>query len=230
MTKTLVILGEYNPDWETHRATNAAIEHSSRVVSCALRTEWHSTSTITRSRIETAHGFWIATGAPYLSLDTALDVIRFAREHHVPCLGTCQGFQHIMLEFARAYLGITHPGHAEYNRDAPYPFISELSCSLRGQVSEVNLLDGSLVAGCYGATRITERYYCRYGIAPDSVAAVRAGPIRVSGVGSEGEIRIVEYPAHPFMVGTLFVPQARSLADQPHPLVSAFVRSIVASG
>ncbi|MFO1451389.1 MAG: gamma-glutamyl-gamma-aminobutyrate hydrolase family protein [Opitutaceae bacterium] len=228
MAKTLIILGEYNPDWETHRATDAAIEHSSRLVGCAVEAQWHSTSTLTRRQMEAAGGFWIATGAPYRSLDTALDVIRHAREHQVPCLGTCQGFQHIMLEFAQAYLGITHPVHAEYDPDAPRPFISELSCSLRGQESEVTLLDGSLASRWYGTSRATERYYCRFGIAPDYVAAVRAGPVRVSGVGSDGEIRIVEYPHHRFMVGTLFVPQARSQPDQPHPLVNAFLRSIAA--
>jgi CTP synthase (UTP-ammonia lyase) len=31
---------------------------------------------------------------------------------------------------------------------------------------------------------------------------------------------------HPFFVATLFVPQARSTADQPHPLVTAFVKAV----
>ena len=44
----------------------------------------------------------------------------------------------------------------------------------------------------------------------------------ISGVGSEGEARIVELPAHPFFIGTLFLPQARSTADRPHPLIAGF--------
>lgn len=229
MAKTLLVLGEYNPVWETHRATNNAIEHSSDFVGRSVQTMWCSTSNITRSQIETADGFWMATGAPYQSMETALGVIRYAREHNVPCLGTCQGFQHVMLEYARTFLGIERPGHAGYDPGAEKPFISELPCSLKGREFEVELLDNSLASELYGLSRATERYYCSYGISPDFAPQVYAGPIRVSGVDSEGEIRIVEYPEHPFMMGTLFVPQASSRKDQPHPLITGFVRTMVAS-
>jgi CTP synthase (UTP-ammonia lyase) len=30
---------------------------------------------------------------------------------------------------------------------------------------------------------------------------------------------------HPFFIGTLFVPQVRSTAARPHPLVNAFVKA-----
>jgi CTP synthase (UTP-ammonia lyase) len=48
----------------------------------------------------------------------------------------------------------------------------------------------------------------------------------VSGVGSEGEIRIVELPEHPFFVATLFLPQARSTAATPHPLVVGYAAAV----
>jgi CTP synthase (UTP-ammonia lyase) len=38
---------------------------------------------------------------------------------------------------------------------------------------------------------------------------------------------LVELPGHPFYVATLFVPQASSTPDRPHPLVTAFVRAAV---
>ncbi len=41
--------------------------------------------------------------------------------------------------------------------------------------------------------------------------------MKVSGVGEEGEIRIVELPENPFFLATLFLPQARSSAEAPHP-------------
>jgi CTP synthase (UTP-ammonia lyase) len=33
----------------------------------------------------------------------------------------------------------------------------------------------------------------------------------------------MEIYGHPFYIGTLYVPQARSTFDQPHPLVTAFI-------
>jgi CTP synthase (UTP-ammonia lyase) len=51
----------------------------------------------------------------------------------------------------------------------------------------------------------------------------------VSGVGTEGEIRIVELPDHRFFVATLFLPQARSTADAPHPLLAGFAVAVSAA-
>ncbi|HSE93535.1 MAG TPA: hypothetical protein VLF19_09535 [Methylomirabilota bacterium] len=48
------------------------------------------------------------------------------------------------------------------------------------------------------------------------------GGLRISGVGVEGEVRIVEIPEHPFFVATLFLPQARSAPAAPHPLLAGF--------
>jgi CTP synthase (UTP-ammonia lyase) len=49
-----------------------------------------------------------------------------------------------------------------------------------------------------------------------------------SGVGGDGEVRIIELPEDPFFLATLFVPQARSTAARPHPLLVAFVAAAAA--
>jgi len=71
-----------------------------------------------------------------------------------------------------------------------------------------------------------EPYYCNYGVNPDYRLQFEASGLRVSGVGSEGEIRIVELPEHPFFVATLFLPQARSTAVTPHPLVVGYAAAV----
>lgn len=225
--RKLTVIGDYNPEWETHLATNAAIEHSRLALDASLEATWCSTAEIGPRILAESDGFWIASGAPYKDVESVFAAIRHARENGVPCLGTCQGFQHVMLEYARAFLDMAHPTHQEYDPKAAKPFISELGCSLRGQEMQLSLSEGSLAGRSYGAKSTTERYYCRFGINPDFVPAVRNGPIRVSGFDREGEIRIVEYPDHPFMLATLFVPQARSSAGSPHPLITAFLREIL---
>ncbi len=46
-----------------------------------------------------AHGLWVAPGSPNpnKNLARALEAIRLAREHLVPCLGTCGGFSALKL-------------------------------------------------------------------------------------------------------------------------------------
>ena len=85
----------------------------------------------------------------------------------------------------------------------------------------------SRVAEIYGALEVKEHYYCNFGLNPSVVQLVTKGPMQVVGSDNGGEIRVLELPNHPFFVATLFVPQARSRADHPHPLVTAFIKGLV---
>jgi CTP synthase (UTP-ammonia lyase) len=92
----------------------------------------------------------------------------------------------------------------------------------------VVLLPRTRAARLYGADEATEDYYCNYGVNPDYRLRLEASGLRVSGVGGEGEIRIVELPEHPFFVATLFLPQARSTAASPHPLIAGYAAAVAA--
>ncbi len=54
-----------------------------------------------------------------------------------------------------------------------------------------------------------------------------AKPIIASGVGPDGEVRMIELPGHPFFLATLFVPQMTSTTETPHPLIVDFLRSTI---
>ena len=225
MPRLIAVLGEYMPSYGPHQATDAAIEHSKALLSADIGVEWISTQTIDERGLAAYSGLWIAPGSPYKSLEKTLRAIRYAREHRVPCLGTCGGFQHMLLEYARNVLGFNDANHAEYDPYASNLFISQLACSLAGREMTVTLVPGSQVSGIYGATLAREQYYCNFGVNPESVPHLKQGPLNVSGLDAEGEVRVVEYPGHPFFIGTLFVPQQRSTPERPHPLVTAFLKA-----
>ena len=100
--------------------------------------------------------------------------------------------------------------------------VTPLACSLVGQTHSVRLVPGTLAARLYGGVEAIEDYYCNYGVNPDYHARLEGAGLRISGVGAEGEIRIVELPGHPFFLATLFLPQTRSTAAAPHPLLAAW--------
>ncbi len=104
--------------------------------------------------------------------------------------------------------------------------ITALACSLVGQQQSVRLVSGTRAAALYGAASAVEDYYCNYGVNPDYLERLQAGGLRVSGVGEEGEIRIIELPEHPFFVATLFLPQARSTRTHPHPLLQGYAAAL----
>jgi CTP synthase (UTP-ammonia lyase) len=222
---TIAILGEYTPTFAPHPATTAAIEHSCARLGVRVDAEWISTAAIDEALFERARALWIAPGSPYKDLAQTLWAIRQARERGVPCFGTCGGFQHMVLEYARHVLGFGDAQHAEYDPYASRLFVTALACSLAGRTMRLSFTPGSRVATIYGATEATEEYYCDFGVNPEHVPLLRRGPLRVTGSDALGEVRVIELPGHPFFLGTLFVPQTRSTPERPHPLVTAFVEA-----
>ena len=226
MKRSIAIIGEYTPTFPPHISTSAAIEHSRSALGLDVDGIWVSTEEIDRTLFERFSGIWVAPGSPYKNMDQALWAIRYARENGVACFGTCGGFQHMIIEYARNVLGFKDADHAEYDPYASNLFITQLACSLAGREMELTFSSGSRVAEIYGRLSAVEQYYCNFGVNPDYVSLLESGSLKITGSDSEGEIRVIELPGHPFFLGTLFVPQTRSTAEQPHPLVTEFVKAV----
>ena len=85
------IIGDYDPDYISHRETGAALEDSGRRLGIGVDYEWVATDGLASGDTEALaafDGLWAAPGSPYRSLEGALAGIRFARERGVPFLGT----------------------------------------------------------------------------------------------------------------------------------------------
>jgi CTP synthase (UTP-ammonia lyase) len=220
------VIGDYRDGNETHRATTASLEHAARRRGIASEVTWVPTPDVEGAAEETLAAFdalLIAPGSPYQSMRGALDAITYARTRDVPTLGTCGGFQHIVIEFARGLAGITDAAHAETDPDASTLLIDALECSLVGEIMDVTLTEGTVARRAYGRTRTTERYYCGFGLNPEFIPALTGSGLVISGTDADGEPRVIELPDRRFFIGTLFVPQTSSSPDAPHPLLEAYV-------
>lgn len=227
MTKKIAFLGEYTPTFQPHILTNIAIQHSCSLLSADIKGDWVSTENINHSFFDVYSGIWVAPGSPYKNMNKTLWAIRYARENDIPCLGTCGGFQHIIIEYARNILGFKDAHHAEYDPYASDLFISKLDCSLVGREMTLNFVSGSMVANIYRSMTANEQYYCNFGVNPKYIPLLKGGTLNITGSDNEGAVRVIENPIHPFFIGTLFIPQAKSTSEAPHPLVTAFLQAIV---
>lgn len=224
------IVGDFQAGFEPHTAISTSVEHSqAKDPTCPpVRLEWVSTVDAEHNddeQLAAYAGWWIAPGSPYQSMSGALRIIRYAREHDVPLLGTCGGYQHVVLEYARSILGFSE-ANAEYND--PYAselFITALNCSLAGRTMAVSVAPETTAAGLYRRNSVTERYYCDFGLNLDHLPALTAAGLVVSGIDQDGEPRIIELPHLRYFVATLFVPQTSSTPETPHPLVTGLLRA-----
>lgn len=221
----IALVGDVNPDVIAHKAIPLAIDDAAAVLALAVEYEWLATRDIQSA--DALSGFdavWVVPASPYQNADGAFIAIRHARENGLPFLGTCGGFQHAIIEYARNVLGWEDAAHAETDSEGRM-VIAPLACSLVEKSDVIELRPNTLIAKAYGRESIEEGYHCNYGIAPEFAAGLEAGPLRVSGWDEEGEIRAVELTTHPFFVATLFQHERNALAGRPAPLVHAFLRA-----
>lgn len=227
----LALVGDYDPSVPAHQAIPVALQLAADHHHVSLKWDWLHTSKIedAESALRDYHGIWCIPASPYANTQGALDAIRFARERGKPFLGTCGGFQHALIEYARNVAGLPGADHAETNPESLLPLISRLSCSLVEKEMELALAEGSLIARSYGATAVIETYRCNFGPNPAYQRELFAGALRATAHDLQGEVRAGELTAHPFFVGTLFQPERRSLRGELPPLVRDFVGCIAAA-
>ncbi|MFQ5698381.1 MAG: CTP synthase [Myxococcota bacterium] len=223
------MIGDLDASRPMHTATNQAMAHAAARLRVAVEVVWVPTPELLEApekRLADFDGIFVAPGSPYDSLDGALRGIRYARESGRPLLGTCGGFQHVALEFARNVLGLEHLEHAEYEPEARHLLIQRLGCSISGQRAPVLLEPGSRAALSYGALEAIEEYRCSFGLAREHLPVLEGAGLVVSGRDPNGEPRVVELAGPSFYLATLFVPQLSSQPAAPHPLFEAFVAEL----
>ena len=171
-----------------------------------------------------ADGLWVVPGTPYHDGEAVLAQIRRSRTGGMPILGTCGGFQHMLVEFARNVAGLADAAHAETDPEAADPVVARLACSLVGEERPVTAVPGTRVAELCGTEPFTGFHWCSYGLVPEREAALVAAGLVVSARAPDAGVEAVELPGHPFYVATLFQPQVGSSASgRLHPLIGALI-------
>ncbi|HZL44853.1 MAG TPA: hypothetical protein VFC28_01385 [Opitutaceae bacterium] len=246
MTAAIALVGDHRDTVIAHQAIPRALALAGAAAGVAVTWEWVRTDEINpdsgppalarpRGSLADFAAIWVVPGSPYARMAGALAAIRFARESGRPFLGTCGGFQHALIEFARDVCGVPDANHAETADAAtatsagrPPLVVTPLQCSLVGQTGRITFVSDSRLHAIFGGKPALEGYHCSYGLNPAWRGRLEAAGLRFTGFDSNAEVRAAELPDHPFFVGTLFQPERSALRNEPHPLITAFVRAAAA--
>ncbi len=122
--------------------------------------------------------------------------------------------------------------HAEYGASPDEALIIPAACAvpepgaprLRGK-QRVRLAAGSLAERFYGASETFAEFHCSNELNRRYQPLLERSDLRVSGVGDEGEARVVELEGAAFYVATLYLPQLGAARGEPDPLIDAYVRA-----
>lgn len=219
------IIGDYDGR-PAHIATNEAIKHGAARLGLEVETVWVSTDSLLDGIQEILQGFaglWCAPGSPYKSMIGAINGIQFARENNYPFIGTCGGFQHAVIEYARNVFQIKEVMNDNFDPYEPNELITALSCSLIGQTRHILIDKSSKIYKTYGMDEVNEKYNCSFGLGKQFQSKLHNGGFKVVGTDEEGEARIIVLEQNQFFIATLFQPQLSSTYETPHPLIMAFL-------
>ncbi|MGW1614391.1 CTP synthase C-terminal region-related (seleno)protein [Streptomyces sp. NPDC002285] len=223
----LALVGDRSPSVASHTRVPLLLDALAERERLVLDAYWiPSQDAVADDAVRGFDAVWVLPGSPYRSEAGVLSAIRTAREEGIPFLGTCGGFQHALLEYAREVCGLSRVAHAENDPDADDFLIEPLACSLVGHEAVVRVESGSLAQSVIGSERTVERYFCAYGPSRH-LGTLSAHGLRFSGHDEDGHVRIAELPGHPFFLATLFQPELSGDGSRPHPIVRALARAAV---
>ncbi|AQZ62678.1 hypothetical protein BKM31_15495 [[Actinomadura] parvosata subsp. kistnae] len=219
----IALVGDRSPGVRSHARIPQLMRALRERDGIALDPYWLPTTDV--SGIEGFDGIWLVPGSPYQDEAGAVRAVRVARERGIPFLGTCAGFQHMLLEFAREVCGL-RVAHAENDPGAGDFVMTPLACSLAGHEGLVRLVPGTRIEQIVGAPTTMESYICSYGLNEDYRQTLAAHGMVFSGHADDGTARVAELPGHPFFLATLFQPELAGDGTRPHPVISAFAAAV----
>jgi CTP synthase (UTP-ammonia lyase) len=222
MATAIALVGDRDPRYLTHRELDAALT----LMPAEVEARWVATDEPDAARLDRFDALWVVPGTPYRDDRPVFAGIERARTEGVPILGTCGGFQHMVVEFARNAAGIREAAHAETDPGAAVHAVSPLACSLEGQVRQVTTVPGTRVAELCGPGPFPGFHWCNYGVDPGLLDRLVASGLVVSGTAPDAGVEAIELPGHPFYLATLFQPQVGSSeTGKLHPLIDALVEA-----
>lgn len=241
------ITGKYTGLRDSYASIIKALEHVAAYHDVQVELKWIETTDIEKGKITIedaladVSGVIVPGGFGSRGVEGKIACITYLREHKIPYLGLCYGFQMALIEFARNVCGMKNANTTEIDAQTPHPVIDYLPEQLKieglgGNMRlggrDVMIKKGTQAFAIYGnKEKIRERFRHRYECNPVYIPQFTEKGIVFSGTSSNKNImQILELPQHPFFIGVQFHPEYLSRPLEPHPLYLAFLEAAIKCG
>jgi CTP synthase len=232
------ITGKYTAVRDSYASIINALEHATIHLGCKVNIKWIDTTHITdanvASHLTDVHGIIVPGGFGTRGAEGKISCVRYAREHNVPYLGLCLGFQMAVIEFARNVCGLKDAGSTEMDPACPQPVIDllpeqkkieGLGGNMRLGGRDIMIKPGTLASKLAGGADKTRlRFRHRYEVHPDYIETLEKGGLVFSGKAPNYPImQILELQNHPYFIGTQSHPCLTSRPLAPSPMFIGLV-------
>lgn len=210
----IAIIGDFNFTFNSHHATNMAIEHSQRLLDLEVNYYWlrlKEASEMKKSSFYNYDAIWFAPGESE-NLFYTRNILHAVIHLQIPVLITGEAFKPFIDLLISNY-------NLNPNKEK---LISEnLVSGEKFEQTEVHPLS-SQFEKIYASHARIELTSSRYSLYPRLVNYLKDEVIDIEALNQFEEPEVISLKNHDFCVAAMFCPQICSTREVPHPLVTAF--------
>ncbi|HSB47850.1 MAG TPA: CTP synthase (glutamine hydrolyzing) [Candidatus Bilamarchaeum sp.] len=234
----IAIVGKYTAVKDAYISVKEALVHSAAAINHGLEVSWIEASDLEKvfDVAETLSGYdgiLVPGGFGERGIEGKIKAIRYARENKVPYLGLCLGLQLMVVEWARAVMGLKDANSTEFNRQTPHPVIDmlpeqhkikKMGATMRLGAYECQVKKGTIAHRAYGSDTASERHRHRYEVNPNYVDLLEKSGLVVSGKHHTNIVEMVEWKES-FGIATQPHIELKSRLEAPAPIFVEFMKA-----
>jgi CTP synthase len=235
---TVAIVSKYGIE-DVYLSVKEALKHAGIATGCKVKIKWVESEDVEKSSdvapfFKDVDGILVPGGFGVRGVEGNIKAIRYAREHNVPYLGLCFGFQLAVIEFTRHVAGFPDANSSELSASGTHVIdllpeqkdIKKMGGTMRLGEHTAWVKDNSMAHRLYEATKICERHRHRYEVNPDLIDTIEQHGLIFS-AKNDNRMEIAELPKHRFFLGTQFHPEFKSRPERPAPPFLGFVQAML---
>lgn len=211
------IIGDFNFTYNTHHATNLALDHSSDFLEIELSYYWMRVNeflSMKQHQFGNFDGLWLAPG-PFLNVFYLNAVIDQLMQLQIPVFITGEGYK-ALLDVVVQKNNLNAQGEKLISDNL-----------VEGNQFEQLMIDpqSSELKQLYSTRSTLELTATRYSMYPQLVDALSDLGVDIEALNQFEEPEVISLKQRSFFVACGFCPQISSTRELPHPLVYTFLKS-----
>jgi CTP synthase (UTP-ammonia lyase) len=214
----IAIIGDFNFTYNTHHATNLAMDHAKELLDMDVSYYWvriHEAANYKNNDFLNYDAVWFAPG-PFENIFFLTGVMKRALESKLPLLITGDAFK----EFIELLI-------AQNNLNGNQEKLISDNLVMGEQYEKVQVTPASkTLKKMYNDMVRLEVTATRYSLYPQLISYLTEEVIDVEAKNQFDDLEIISLKNHPFCVASMSIVQICSTRDMPHPLVTGFLNYV----
>jgi CTP synthase (UTP-ammonia lyase) len=216
-TIKIAVIGDYNFTYNSHHATNLALDHASYFLDVEISYYWiklNEASQLSPNQLKEYDGIWISPG-PYKNDFFLGGIIEFLIQQTIPVFITGEGYK-ILLEVLVARNNLNAKGEK---------LISDNLVEGR-MFEQIQIIPNSkALIHLYTNHNDIELTASRFSLYPKLLNYLMDEFITVEAYNQLEEVEIISLKNKDFFLACGFCPQISSTREIPHPIIYTFVKA-----